>query len=465
MGYFGLILLTAMTLAVQFFLIHSLRSQFSLMSSFFEIKGNIVELPKGYLSDVSPNNVVHFSTDDIKASIHEQDFNLLIDNAMQLKRSTEYCQWNEIAFDKCETCYRDVRQEDGKTKSESYSCNCVRTYNYIKKWGSYRINSLLFNQPAAHYNPQRDPYPSSTFYAQDPVIDGSVVLERGLVEKVKGASKYLNFGSGHGSIPQNLVSVYESSAYKLHHFVYAGNGYFFSPYEVSTQERLMKMFFQWMEGSILDFQIGDLMPSCTAGDIRVSYYSISPQQISGLGRLSLRNGARASIGLYTTAKAAIVGLLREGMMSSDQLMDAEVWDFKKMVYWSRLALFVWSFIPANLVKAYVGCLTPLGWTNLGLNALAITGILNFGVELTMMLLFASDIGVTGRDLVGLGMGLGISLCLFLFTVMEWKKTGDSRYGGLGASMRLIYRYCGGPVSWYEAPVKPELFVNKPDKEY
>jgi hypothetical protein len=457
-GYCGLFALAALSVTVNIFAIHALRNQFMLLSSFHEIKNSIYELSvvkADIASAPIAEGAYHFATSSIQATTNDESFRLTVPAALNLKRNTEYCQWHETSTDRCETCYREVRQENGKTSQESYSCNCVRTYHYAKFWGSYRINSLMFNQPASHYNPQRDPYPSYTFFSNSPTIEGSIVLEGPLVERIKGKPTYLNWGDTRGPVPAEVMKVYDSAAFQQHKFVYAGNGYFFSPYEISVQERLGRAFFQYIEGSLLDFQLGDLMPSCTAGDIRVSYYAVRPAQLSGLGRLN-KDAGRVSLGLYTTPKAKVVGLLREGLLTSTQLMDAEAWDFKKMVYWSRLALFVWSFIPANLAKAYAGCFVPAGWTLFVLSAIGITGMISLGIQTSLTFFMAKDIGLSTRDILGLGVGFILSGLLFVASMREWQKLGDSRTGGFGPCKRLLYRYCGGPVEWYEAPYKPEI---------
>jgi hypothetical protein len=102
---------------------------------------------------------------------------------------------------------------------------------------------------------------------------------------------------------------------------------------------LLKKFVQWREGSLLDYQFGDLVPSCTAGDIRVSYYVIDPPggSLSGLGKLvrtvptggavgegvEQGRGPKWTLDLHTTRKGRPLGLLRAGSFSASALMDTE----------------------------------------------------------------------------------------------------------------------------------------------
>lgn len=44
------------------------------------------------------------------------------------------------------------------------------TYVYTIGWRNHRIVSLFYDQPAAHHNPQRDPFPAGT-----EIVDGGRV--------------------------------------------------------------------------------------------------------------------------------------------------------------------------------------------------------------------------------------------------------------------------------------------------
>ncbi len=83
-----------------------------------------------------------------------------------------------------------------RPSSRFRDCNCVRTYHYAKGWHGHRINSLLFDQPAAHHNPQRDPYPATDFYSQDAEIGSSdvdVALINNEHSSVRGAAHYIDW--------------------------------------------------------------------------------------------------------------------------------------------------------------------------------------------------------------------------------------------------------------------------------
>ena len=115
------------------------------------------------------------SSGPLRSTATDNGFGVAVDGALALKRTTEYCQWQEFASQHCQTCSRTVRGKDGTSSTESYSCNCVTEYSYVKSWRRYRVPSVLFNQPAAHYNPQRDPWPSVPV---TPAVEGAIVEDR-----------------------------------------------------------------------------------------------------------------------------------------------------------------------------------------------------------------------------------------------------------------------------------------------
>merc|ERR1712172_444800 len=115
-------------------------------------------------------------------------------------------------------------------------------------------------------------------------------------------------------------------------FVYVGDGYFFSPFKESEYGNIFKYFMQYVEGSIFDWQIGDLMPSCTAGDIRISYTVQDPEDISILGeaasttheKLSSKeaNSPQLKIQPIQTKNGHNVGLVHKGLHTAEGMIVA-----------------------------------------------------------------------------------------------------------------------------------------------
>lgn len=354
------------------------------------------------LRSLRPGTLVHGTSADIDTVASDGDMGVAIPGALTLRRNAEYCQWQETQSQTCQTCTRTVRADDGSTKEESYQCNCTKQYHYIKAWRSHRINSLLFDQPGAHHNPQRDPMPGRTFVGEDVKL----TFREGHLEKIEeelkhhgekktGSSiearldpKMLSSGvrnqphrrvefTRDGSAPppsffsrlfsflgpvrrtrfeplQLLKDTPKSPAAINDNFVYVGEGgHFFSPYESATSSQLFNYFAQYLEGSLFDWQIGDLMPSCKAGDLRFYYEVQDPAVVSVLGQLApgrssneLQIAPRTMQGIGTDEKAATIGLVHSGAHSAQAMLVAEDSASKNQALIVRALLFLWS-IPAS----------------------------------------------------------------------------------------------------------------------
>ena len=346
--------------------------------------------------------LVHGTSSHIDAIPTDIEMSVSLPGALVLRRNCEYCQWQEVQSQRCNTCTRTVTAKDGSSKEESYQCDCVREYNYIKSWRSYRINSLLFDQPGAHHNPQRDPMPSRTFVDEDTMLSFSssrsgmdeeedtmldsssdsnnfrasldpAMLSSGVrgwpyrqVEFTRDGippppsffSRFFSFFTGPTNARYEPLRLLQDTSQSIaateHNFVYVGQGgYFFSPYESSTASRLFNYFAQYLEGSLFDWQVGDLMPSCTAGDVRFRYEVQDPAVVSVLGQINgnTANGVssvpritpRTMEGISNAGEeAARIGLVHAGGRSSSQMLIDEDSDSRNRANIFRGLLFVWS---------------------------------------------------------------------------------------------------------------------------
>ncbi len=373
--------------------------------------------------------MVHGISHNISTLTFDSDTQISIPGALTLRRTPEYCQWAELQSQSCQACTRTVSAKDGSTKEENYQCNCVIQYDYIKAWRSYRINSLLFDQPGAHYNPQRDPMPfrmilsehaKLTFGKNEADLDDdghqvgsrttdgedTIKLNQG-VQKVQAILDPAMLSSGvrnqpyrrveftPGGMPpapsffsrlfssifgntssssssryrryealQSLKNMPYSSAATSDNFVYAGQGgYFFSPYESTTASKLFNLFTQYLEGSLFDWQIGDLMPSCVAGDVRFYYEVQDPNVVSVLGQMTMvgekmdtkvpivikpRTMMIEGITTNTNAQETTIGLVHSGSRSAVDMLVAEDADSRNRATLYRVLVLLWS-IPASRV--------------------------------------------------------------------------------------------------------------------
>lgn len=323
----------------------------NMIESFNEIKDEIVPVQQA-----TNGHVVFFQSSEIDASSSDLDFGVSLKGALQIRRNTEYCQWTESSITR--------RDENNRTYTD---------YSYLKTWRSHRINSLVFDQPAAHHNPQRDPYHSQTFPSRDAVADvqgtGKVALDPSLLSKTYSPWRYVDWTLG--AVPKQswfsqwwpwpdttryesiarLEDTHMSQAGRSHNFVYVGQGgYFFSPYESTNFKTMVNYFLQYLEGSLFDWQLGDLMPGCTAGDIRVRYSVQDPSEISVLGGLSAGKAAAAEhhIALHRTPKGHEVGILHDGLQTPEVMMSTEAHRQKWWCVGAR-ALFL---VPSAMVSSY-----------------------------------------------------------------------------------------------------------------
>eukprot|EP00585_Thalassiosira_rotula_P012952 CAMPEP_0196131630 /NCGR_PEP_ID=MMETSP0910-20130528/1553_1 /TAXON_ID=49265 /ORGANISM="Thalassiosira rotula, Strain GSO102" /LENGTH=576 /DNA_ID=CAMNT_0041391113 /DNA_START=116 /DNA_END=1846 /DNA_ORIENTATION=+ len=354
----------------------------------------------------TPGTLVHGISTHIETISTDSEMSVSIPGALTLRRNAEYCQWHELQSQRCQTCTRTVKASDGSTKEESYQCNCVTEYNYVKSWTSRRIPSFGFDQPGAHHNPQRDPMPSKIFVDEDARLtfregeggDGDydnnneINQQQQHDNKKRGIQANLDpkmLSNGVRSQPYRLVEFvpngrapppsffsrifsflnlpnrntrYEplqllkdtpySPAATRDNFVYVGQGgYFFSPHESATSSKLFNYFAQYLEGSLFDWQMGDLMPSCTAGDVRFRYEVQDPTVVSVLGMLRKQDDERLKITPRTMhgigdANAATIGLVHAGHSGARAMILAEDSDSKNRAHMVRGLLFLWS-IPAS----------------------------------------------------------------------------------------------------------------------
>ena len=149
--------------------------------------------------DERPGQLIHLAASSFEGSVTDPQFNLQLGGGLKLSRTAEYCQWDESSTESCQTCTR--RGSDGK--DESYDCNCVRKYHYVKMWRSHRILSVGFDQPANHHNPMRDPAPSSSFISDNTVAQGFEV-DSGVLSNLRAPMRRLSFSHNAVTIPPGL---------------------------------------------------------------------------------------------------------------------------------------------------------------------------------------------------------------------------------------------------------------------
>lgn len=291
---------------------------------------------------------------------------------LQLQRRTEYCQWQEVEKTTCQTCTRTTRDSDGHERTVEYDCNCVTEYLYVKGWVGHPIPSVLFKQPAAHWNPQRDPYPSATLVSENAHVEGYPPLHPELLLNVRSPARDVEWTSGGlrepsffdplwlpvkswlgwsdttFRLPLSALPQSPTQAWASDHFVYVGRGgYFFSPYQPDLQEQLLKWGFQALEGSLFDWQLGDFV-GCTPGDIRVSYQVRNPQVVSVIAR------GGPVLSPIPTLTGKPIGLVYGGVVASDKMFEGEIADSKWTLWLVRFALLIPALFAAHCHSRFMG---------------------------------------------------------------------------------------------------------------
>jgi hypothetical protein len=275
---------------------------------------------------LSYGNIVYAkSSRPIKSHVYDKDFEINHD-ALTLKRKTEYCQWKEFSYKKC----------------DSNNKNCVEYYNYVKSWTDYIVPSMFFNQPFNHFNPIRNPFPSGIIYSPETTFKTGkyhidVNLGMNLLPNIRAPLKLIKY-----SILPNAFNI--SDAHKNHDFKYIGDGYFYSKYKEESNFKVLRMIGMLHEESLFDWQIGDLMNSCTPGDIRVRFHIQQPNVISVIGVVTESN--KKSVHLE-----AIPEIFNEGTIGSiwgenisvDEMINNEIVESRQRTYLTRSSLVIWSF--------------------------------------------------------------------------------------------------------------------------
>eukprot|EP01095_Lingulamoeba_sp_RSL-Kostka_P007093 TRINITY_DN2239_c1_g5_i1.p1 TRINITY_DN2239_c1_g5~~TRINITY_DN2239_c1_g5_i1.p1 ORF type:complete len:462 (-),score=112.86 TRINITY_DN2239_c1_g5_i1:500-1885(-) len=255
-----------------------------------------------------------------KDLLSDPEFNLLL-TSMKLKRNVEFCQWEEIITDST------TRDDDGHSTT-------VRTYSYIKGWHKHPIISTFFDQPFSHHNPLRNPYSYKDWTANQYGV-GEYTIQRDLINRI-GNLKMKSF------TPQELNEFQLSEAHSVHNFNYLpDSNYFYSPYEEDSAFRFARGMGQWLEGSLFDYQIGDIFNVCTPGDIRIYYEDVNPKELSLIGRLVDSNG---NIDLFHTSRDYEFGLIYEGIHSSGEVFQKAKSEQHQIILIARLLLILWSLV-------------------------------------------------------------------------------------------------------------------------
>eukprot|EP01102_Stenamoeba_stenopodia_P023047 TRINITY_DN9804_c0_g1_i2.p1 TRINITY_DN9804_c0_g1~~TRINITY_DN9804_c0_g1_i2.p1 ORF type:complete len:376 (+),score=53.76 TRINITY_DN9804_c0_g1_i2:134-1261(+) len=301
-----------------------------MVQSYEEAEALVSSLPNDSTSEYNSGKLVHFETKRIFVPpdnrMRDIDFAIEAEGALKLTRNVEYCQWTEHFTERRE------KYEDREV--------VTRQYYYLLGWHSTRFPSMLFDQPFAHHNPQRDPFPGYNGDASSVQLGDSYVLPKEIIQKGFYDTKGMLFD-------QHSLGGFVNSIAAGEGFRYIGNGYFYSAYEQSGAEFLARLAGRALEGS-LDIQLGDFFASCKAGDIRVHFTAAAPKVVSVVAK---QTDIKGTLGFYVAEiNGYNVGMIHEGSFSAKDMFAREIKSFFNWyVLVSRGLLFIWALIIQSFV--------------------------------------------------------------------------------------------------------------------
>ena len=302
----------------------------SLLEYYRVLNFNLLETAKSRIQQVDINSKIQLFPSDViytttnitsVVPVLDPDFNINFD-ALKVERRTEYCQWSET--------YTDTT-----TKDDQGIESTVRSYYYSKGWQSHITSSIFFDQPAAHWNPFYDPYPSQVSFSPKVTLNDNrnisvFELTRDLIQKVEPTKFH---------VPSNN-QILDFTFSRATDFKYIGRGFFYHSHVPSTFETFLRGVGMASEGSLLDFQLADLFRICEAGDIRISYDTVSKGSLSVIGMVTNKN----ALDLVDIDGQKFGILFSKYDATSDYLFKRE---WNKWFWWifgSRIFGLIWSVI-------------------------------------------------------------------------------------------------------------------------
>jgi hypothetical protein len=170
-------------------------------------------------------------------------------------------------------------------------------------------------------------------------------------------------------------------------FVYGGKGYFFRPYDASGFEAATRMFGEFLEGSLLDFQLGDLLSACNAGDIRVYFEVATFPSVSIIAKLSAANG---ELEFYRSSTGYPLAIVEEGIHSVPDMLSHARTSARTTLLLHRALLYVWALVVLLPFGNFLDLLFPavfLTGLATGINWLLIYGLIPTSLAFTFGSLF------------------------------------------------------------------------------
>jgi len=256
---------------------------------------------------------LQFTQDELipQRILSDGDFMVNVPGAWTLERDVQICQWREH--------YTEHTQ-----KNSDGTETVTRTYYYTKGWENHHINSFLFDQPAAHHNPDRNLYNSGLVSSTDVGTPRGYMIPANVAEQVNSPLSTVTFR------PETLQQFLNSPARLHHNFFYTGDsGWFVSRYTPSSAEFWIRQSMMYLEGTLLDFQLGDLFSKCDAGDVRVSFSARVPR--NGVSIIAVQQDASGRLAPFQSIGGRSLVVVQEGIHSVPEMIESHVSNLRTTV--------------------------------------------------------------------------------------------------------------------------------------
>ncbi|KAI8852655.1 hypothetical protein BC829DRAFT_440524 [Chytridium lagenaria] len=298
-----------------------------------EASKNVVVIPDTRTADLEQHvgKLVHVASLNVKPEvIADYDFGVEFPKSVKVSRVPEYCQWTETYTDE-EIKYRIQRVKSGVRRFVDIiiikdgrdplfpACSLINPLLII----------ILYGIPFPGYAKTAASARFGDFRVDRSVLSSAKPL-RTRKHYTPAEIAYLNV---------HLLWCGGTN----NRFGYIGDGYFFSAYKASTAERLLRLAGTWVEGSLLDFQIGDLFSACEAGDVRVSFDVVEVGE-KGAGVLGRLENVKGDVGVYTTTRGYKIGMFTlDASTPVGEMLRRELISTRWYLLGARLVMIAWAF--------------------------------------------------------------------------------------------------------------------------